>query len=194
MASESTPTGRCNLQEKLAAAVKAAEQFNAEAVEVDERKRKYNAAEANGDAEPTPGASCPKASAAAVALHQRLISLCHWIMLSAVSAYNQPCDLLILPQPSSFQHRHFVYCLQRRWRRTASSARGQTTRWQRWAGQAPRATTWCERLPLAGEAAGIGRFHRCAGAADSCCSSAQSTETFRRECFERVREWFQRTI
>lgn len=45
-------------QEKLAAAVKAAERFNAEDVEVDERKRKYNAASggglANGDAEPTP--------------------------------------------------------------------------------------------------------------------------------------------
>jgi hypothetical protein len=46
------------MQAKLEAAVKAAEQFNAEAVETDERKRKYNAAgggSANGDAEPTPG-------------------------------------------------------------------------------------------------------------------------------------------
>ena len=46
------------MQAKLKAAVKAAEQFNAEAVETDERKRKYNAAangSANGDAEPTPG-------------------------------------------------------------------------------------------------------------------------------------------
>lgn len=46
------------MQAKLKAAVKAAEQFNAEVVETDERKRKYNAAangSANGDAEPTPG-------------------------------------------------------------------------------------------------------------------------------------------
>ena len=46
------------MQAKLKAAVKAAEQFNVEAVETDERKRKYNAAadgSANGDAEPTPG-------------------------------------------------------------------------------------------------------------------------------------------
>lgn len=49
---------RNGTQAKLRAAVKAAEQFNAEAVETDERKRKYNAAangSANGDAEPTPG-------------------------------------------------------------------------------------------------------------------------------------------
>lgn len=45
------------MQEKLAAAVKAAEQFNAGAVETDERKRRYNAADSvTGDAEPTPGA------------------------------------------------------------------------------------------------------------------------------------------
>jgi len=41
-------------QEKLAAAVKAAERFNAATAETDERKRKYNAAEPSGDAQPTP--------------------------------------------------------------------------------------------------------------------------------------------
>ena len=45
---------RPSLQAKLEAAIKKAEEFNAAAVETDERKRKYNAADGAGDEHATP--------------------------------------------------------------------------------------------------------------------------------------------
>lgn len=96
-----------DLQAKLEAAVKAAEQFNAEAVETDERKRKYNAAaggSANGDAEPTPGVDG---------------GFCRVLRCRTPTCLFRPVCPVQLTSVSRPVGHCPVVLLQRRWRRTA---------------------------------------------------------------------------